>query len=647
MAENRVTWRSVILALILLVASNWLMRSSEFVMGRYITSGVPPVSAVGGLLILLLANQLLRGRLARYRLTRAELLVAYAGLCLGTAATHSYGVRAIFPYFSSLRYFGDATNHFADLADGLPGWYALNNNAAVQGLYEGLPGKGVPWGAWRGILVGWGSFLLILFFGVACLCALVRRPWMDHERLMFPVTQLPLALTQPNLKLPITPVFWLGFLVAALVNASNIGHAFVDSLPAFQPSYPVPEGAFAARPWTPLRSMTFFNRPELYGFAYWVPNEILLSGWLSYVLIKLCAVGGMAAGLDQPGYPFLQEQSTGGYLAMAILLVWALRRQLKQAFGSVVGKPADDAQEPMSYRVAILGLFGAILYCAWFLTTGGVPRLLALIYMVVIYVFVLVYTRLRVEAGLALEFIYPYSYPRKLLLYSLGPDTFIMGGGGTQGLVAYYVAGFMARFHAPMWASSFTLEGLRLAEAAEVKQRQMMRWLYAILVIGVVLAAANYLTYNYEHGLNYFEGNGGNADWRTRAVVQEYNELSNFVLNPQGPETVRLGYLVGGFVTTFLLAAGRLAWLGFPLHPVGYLLATAYGDTSPMWWPFLVIWLLKTGLLKYGGLKTYRKLLPFFVGFIVGHYLIGGLGWSLLSTYATPDIAHRYYTIFG
>lgn len=645
MTERGVTVRSVVLSLALLVGANLLMRSSEFQSGRYITSGVPPVAAVGGLLLLMFVNLLLRGPLERYRLSRAELLVAYAGLCLGMAASHSYGIRAILPYFSAMRYFAAPTNQFEQLADGLPGWYALKDAAAIKGLYEGLPGKGVPWAAWRGVFVGWGSFLLVVYAGVASMAALLRRPWMDHERLMFPVTQLPLAITQPGLRLWVSPIFWAGFVVATLINASNIGHAFVDSLPAIKPAINMPGGI--QRPWTPLQGMMLYNRPEIYGFAYWVPNEILLSGWLTYVLVRLLAVVGMAMGYDQPGYPFMQEQSTGGYLALGLLLIWALKGQWRAAWLALRGREVGDADEPMGYRLALFGLLGSLVYCSWFLTTGGVPGWLAVSYLAMIFLFVLVYVRLRVEAGLALEFIYPYGYPKKFFIHAFGADSILIGGHGPQGLVAFYVAGHMARFHYPMWAGSFTLEGLRLADASGVGQRRMMRWLTVVLVLSFVVATANYLDYNYQHGLNYFEGKGGDACWRTQTVVREYTELNNLVLTPEGLDRVRFGFTAGGFVITLLLAAGRLAWLGFPLHPVGYLLATAYGDTSPMWWPFLVIWAFKALMLKYGGLRAYRRVLPFFVGFIVGHYLVGGLVWSLLSTYATPDIAHRYYTIFG
>jgi hypothetical protein len=276
-----------------------------------------------------------------------------------------------------------------------------------------------------------------------------------------------------------------------------------------------------------------------------------------------------------------------------------------------------------------------------------VPKWVGFAYLTIIFLFVLVYTRLRVEAGLALEFVYPYGYPRRTLIDTLGSDTLLIAAHGPEGLTAFYIAGFLARFHTASWTGSYLLEGMRLAEMAKVRQRAMMRWLAVAMAVGTLMAVVNYLGYNYEHGLNYFEGRPGTADWRTGVVTNEYNELNHYVVTPSGADHLRVAYTVGGAIVAFLLAAGRRLWLGFPLHPVGYVLATAYGDTSPMWWPFFVIWLLKAMLLKYGGLRAYRRALPFFVGVIVGHYLVGGLLWSMLSTSATPEIAHRYYTIFG
>lgn len=66
-------------------------------------------------------------------------------------------------------------------------------------------------------------------------------------------------------------------------------------------------------------------------------------------------------------------------------------------------------------------------------------------------------------------------------------------------------------------------------------------------------------------------------------------------------------------------------WL--PLHPIGY--AAANTDImSWIWFPVFVGWLCKLLVLKYGGIKAYREALPFFIGLVLGDYVISGL-WSV------------------
>ena len=90
-------------------------------------------------------------------------------------------------------------------------------------------------------------------------------------------------------------------------------------------------------------------------------------------------------------------------------------------------------------------------------------------------------------------------------------------------------------------------------------------------------------------------------------------------INPVFPE--------GLFVLA--LTAVRAAWFNFPLHPIGYLVACSYG--SLVWAPFLLVWILKSLILRYGGSKLYLKALPGFLGFAVGHFVTAGLIWGLLA----------------
>jgi len=41
-------------------------------------------------------------------------------------------------------------------------------------------------------------------------------------------------------------------------------------------------------------------------------------------------------------------------------------------------------------------------------------------------------------------------------------------------------------------------------------------------------------------------------------------------------------------------------------------------------------WLLKLLVLKYGGLRLHRKAVPFFLGIVLGEFIVGAF-WSLLA----------------
>ena len=76
-----------------------------------------------------------------------------------------------------------------------------------------------------------------------------------------------------------------------------------------------------------------------------------------------------------------------------------------------------------------------------------------------------------------------------------------------------------------------------------------------------------------------------------------------------------------------ILLALRTTFLWWPLHPVGYAVSSSW-SMNLLWMPMLVAWIIKLAVLRYGGLRLYRQLLPMFIGLILGEYFSGGL-WSL------------------
>ncbi len=71
-----------------------------------------------------------------------------------------------------------------------------------------------------------------------------------------------------------------------------------------------------------------------------------------------------------------------------------------------------------------------------------------------------------------------------------------------------------------------------------------------------------------------------------------------------------------------MVLRARFTWWIF--HPVGYAMANT-NTMNQVWMPFFIAWLLKTLVLRYGGIRLYRQSLPFFYGLIMGDFIAGGL----------------------
>jgi hypothetical protein len=77
---------------------------------------------------------------------------------------------------------------------------------------------------------------------------------------------------------------------------------------------------------------------------------------------------------------------------------------------------------------------------------------------------------------------------------------------------------------------------------------------------------------------------------------------------------------------------------------MGFAMASAYG--YHLWAPFLVVWLLKSLILRLGGHNTYRRLIPFFLGFALGRYLFAGIVWGFMGLIGSP-VTESYVLHFG
>ena len=84
--------------------------------------------------------------------------------------------------------------------------------------------------------------------------------------------------------------------------------------------------------------------------------------------------------------------------------------------------------------------------------------------------------------------------------------------------------------------------------------------------------------------------------------------------------------------------------MGFPLSAVGYAMTCCFGGV--LWFSFLVVWIVKVSLLRYGGMRLYKQAIPLFTGLALGHFATAGIFWGLVGAFS-GDAVQGYNVFFG
>ena len=141
----------------------------------------------------------------------------------------------------------------------------------------------------------------------------------------------------------------------------------------------------------------------------------------------------------------------------------------------------------------------------------------------------------------------------------------------------------------------------------------------ATAVIAFILIQGYYGVGSYNFGVVSFNGSNDGAVgvWRFTAARIQHGAF--------GTDWNRFMFLGIGAAFTALLFYIRYRLPTFPIHPIGFTISTSNVLRSTVTSIFFV-WLAKGLILKFGGLESYRKLTPLFLGLFMG-YLVGvGLG---------------------
>lgn len=631
------TGRSLLVAVVLTVlAGLWVRQSEIVVLATQISESVPAIPGLAALVLLLLVNVLLR-RLPRVRpFSRGELAVIFLFVTISSTVMGIGVMQFLFALITTPFYF--TTGGIPSVRPLLPKWLMVTDTTAIRRLYEGSPTGRVPWELWWRPGLYWLGFFLALWWTMYCLMALFYRAWAEDERLSFPLVSLPLQMTSGETSG--TPFFrnrlmWAGFAVAAVYNLVNILHAFYPSFPAFGKDLDM-SPAFTNPPWSELKPLMFQFRPEMIGLGFLISTEISLTVWLSYLAMKLGSVMGVSMGYPPGKLPYEQEQGIGAYLVLAVMLVWLTRRWLRQAWQAAVsGAPAGP--EGIRFRWAFGGLFGGFAVVWAFATVAGMAWWVSLVYIALVLAVALVYGRLRAEAGVPLVWLFPFYMQKNMLIYTFGSQPFAASGQTTLPTWALFT--FLARGYFPAM-TGYQVEGMELARQANIDARRVVFAACLAVGLGFALGWYNHLVPYYHYGAAQLRG----GIWGSWISVPEYQEAARLPGTPKMPVIPRV-YATGvGAIVVFALWLLRLRFAGFWLHPLGYAMTCSYG--SLIWGSFFIVWLLKSLVLRYGGMALYRRTVPFFLGLALGHFAMAGILWGLMGAWS-GDAVQGYPVFFG
>ncbi len=660
------SFRAIVVAILLSIVSVWwihqasLVQTPGLVYAPVYLCSVPPVPALMFLVLLMVLRPLLARLGARRSFSRQELLAIYAFLVLAVPPVTFGIIEMLLPWITAPVYFSTPQQPTADLAAELPGWFYPHDNEVIRTMYEGSEGGVVPWRAWLAPLGTWTVFLTLLFGTGLCLVSLFRRQWSEYERLRYPLLFIPLDITTEagstgegacgtDSRRAMggffrNPLVWLAVAIVAVHHALNIANAYDPGIMALKDRYRLGP-IFTEEPWTPFRRLVFFHRPEMIGFGWFVSLDVLFSVWLFHLMDPLVqSVALMFGYRASPGWPYIQQQGTGAFVMLLLVLIWTARGHLIPMVRAALapGRTPGYEDEALPPRWAVLGSLGGFAAIIAWLQLTGMSILPAIAYFGMLIAFGLVYSRIRAETGVPTMWAYPFDQARHTMYYALGGRGLTPRGdlGNLLGVSGYAWLGrgyFMSLM-------GYQLENEKLAEEGDLSRRGMPALIVGAFLVGMLAGYFFNLRSYYAFGANVLHGGTTRGGYNVQAATREWSQAIAAVQTPGPPNWSRIGGCVGGALFTLLLVMMRFSFLRSPFHPLGYAMSLNYGYC--LWGPFLAVWVVKSIIHRLGGARAFRRGMPFFLGLAFGDLFIGGLTWIAMAIFG-PEVFSGYMVQFG
>ncbi len=636
--QRAFTWRILFIFAIIAPVNCYFLIQMELVQYTFPTWVVPLSNVIFLLAAVLLINGIIRLLKASFALSQGELLFLYVTLSFATTLAGCDVLQAILSVLGHSFWFATEENEWRTLFwHHLPHWLTVSDRDALRGYYHGDSSLYLPHHLriWGPVVAAWMLLFFVMAFIFLCLNTILRRQWTERERLTFPIIQLPLAMTDPASRFFRNKRMWLGFAIAAGISLFNgLSHLYpvIPHIPVTRRFF-----SFHEPPFSHYGTIITAFYPFAIGIMFLMPLDVLFSTMLFYVLYRNEVALATAVGWHSIShFPYLNEQTIGAFIGLCFFFAWTGKRHFKSVLKTAfqrrdsAGAPANGAAapEPMPYRVAVWGFVISILLFTFLLHKAGMSLWLASTFAVIFLITPLVTTRIRAESGIFVH-AYHWQAPRYILSTVFGTHRL-----GPQNLSALTVC-FFNRDYRPQ-QMPHQLEAFKIAEVTRIPQRQMLVTILIATFLGTLVAfwVQLHLYYHFGADSGYF------GPWALGYGKEYFRRLTNWITYPLDTDWIGVIFIGIGFSVMMLLSYLRVKFFFLPLHPLGYVMASNQ-EMSDLWIPLLIALTLKWIILRHGGIQSYRRVIPFFLGLVLGDYLMGSM-WSLLNVLLNTTMYQFY-----
>lgn len=666
-----VTWRSLLAGLAGVLFVNVLTPFNDYLVNNtsLVGSALPMALVLFVLFLTLAVNIPLRRWWPAAALRQGELAVAIGMTLVSCAIPGSALLKYVPAHIVGLWNHAGSNDQYRQLLDEvqLPGWMLPTMEATdslgrarepvIQdyiGRTHGASGMAaVPWRAWVTPAITWGALFACIFGAGICMAALVRRQWVENERLTFPLATLCVSLIEaPRPGRLINDTFrsrW--FLVAFagvfLIHALNgLNAYFPRAWPAVPLGYDI-SGLFVEEPWRFVDNR-WVTRAKLsflvIGVTYFVTGRIAFSVWFCMVGIQVVRVvqglfGQGHVGSYWPGGEIpLGDHLIGCLVPYVAMVLWLGRREWAVVLRRMLGRRRPDDPQGAFLPYGVSG-WGMVLFTggmfSWLLAAGA-GWIGSTMLVTVLLMLMLALMRIVAETGVvAIQFMIPIYRPWQYLFNavpSLAADPATLKPFFLTRLFNVFFT-VTQRESLPVFAS----HGMQMAaESGDTRGRQGVAVVGAMalaLVVGYLAGGSSLLYMEYNHAAT--------LDKSPTMPVNEYGvvESARYALDqsqplmhnrsPQRESHNVVAHVLSGAGVTSVLAVLSVRFAWWPIHPLGYLLLFSW-TTWAIWFSVMLGWAIKALVLRLGGTELYRTFKPAMVGFVLGECAAVGF-WLVVS----------------